>query len=135
MPGMRMSSSTTSGRSAPGEQQGLLAARGDAGELDVRQLLDEVREPLPRERLVVDDQDAQVHASAPRGRKAQRHDEALGRLDDLDFRFAVEHELEPLAHVVEPDPVTGAAADDPRRHGIVDREDGALAVLPAARRG
>ena len=40
------------------EQQRFLAARGNAGKFDVRKLLDEVGEPLPCERLVVDDQDA-----------------------------------------------------------------------------
>ena len=114
------------------EQQGLFAARGDAGELHRRQLLDEVGEPLAGERLVVDDQHAQVHAPRTAGGKSQRHDESLGRLDHLDLGFAVEHELEPLAHVVEPDPVAGPAADDAGRHGVVDRQDGPRAFPLAA---
>ena len=43
---------------------GLVPAHIIARELDVRHVLDEVRQPLAREGLVVDHQHAQVHAAA-----------------------------------------------------------------------
>ena len=44
-----------------GEQERFLAAGGDTGQFDFRQFLDQVREPLARERLVIDDEDSQDH--------------------------------------------------------------------------